>query len=43
MPIRRRTPKGCLLSGLQTPMPSFSKIRKPERQQQNVKLLLREL
>jgi hypothetical protein len=42
MPVRRRAPKGCWLSGLQNPMQSFSKIRKPERQQQNVKLFLRE-
>jgi len=42
MPVRRRAPKGCWLSGLQHPMPSLSKIRKPESQQQNVKSFLRE-
>ena len=43
MPVRRRAPKGCWLSGLQLPMSFFSKIIKPERQQQNAKLFLREL
>jgi len=42
MPARRRGPQGCWLSGLQIHMTSFYKIRKPEGQQQNAKLLLRE-
>jgi len=42
MPVRRRAPKGCRLSGLQIPILFYGMFRKPESRQQNVKLLLRE-
>jgi len=42
MPVRRRAPKGCRLSGLQVPILSYGMFRNPESRQQNVKLFLRE-
>jgi len=42
MPVRRRAPKGCRLSGLQIPILFDGVFRNPESRQQNVKLFLRE-
>jgi hypothetical protein len=41
MPIRRRAPQGCRLSGLQYAMLVQHTISKPENRQQKVKLFLR--